>query len=163
MMRPWSITLTAMAVALTLDQGTSVRASIVERPGAAPGEAVIALRLQPAGLALGSYQGTMRFTPGSFVIVSAATPKGDGTRIVNVADSARGIVRFAGFTVSGFSSLDVLTLVVRPARKLDAANLAAELDVAGDLNGVPVPRDHLVPARGITQDPGKNQGNAHGA
>ena len=146
--------LTLVAAIVAAAAAPSVKASIVQRGGANPGEFAVTVRLQPIDLTLGSYQGTMRYTPGSLAIIAATTPKGDGTRVVNVADSAKGIVRFAGFTVSGFATQDVLTIVVRPARKLEDANLSADLQVAGDLNGVSVPKDRLIPARGISPNSG---------
>ncbi len=142
-------------IAVAVTGSPSVRASIVRTPVAAAGEMALTVRLHPSEVTLGSYQGTLRYTPGAFSIVSATAPKGDGTRVVNVADSAKGLVRFAGFTVSGFATMEVLTIVVRPARALETAGLAADIEVAGDLNGVSVPRDRLVPARGISPDSGR--------
>jgi hypothetical protein len=145
----WSVALGVAALALP-----SVTASIVQRPGTVAGETAITVRLRPIGLTLGSYEGTLRYAPGSFAIVSATTPT-DGTRGVNARDSARGVIRFGGMTVSRFKTEDVLTLVVRPLRKLETASLAVDVSAAGDLQGKAVPSDHLVPARGITTESGR--------
>ena len=155
MMRTTSVLVTLLA-AIAATAAPSVKASITQRAGPNLGEYVLTLRLQAIDMKLGSYQGTMRYTPGSLTIVSAMAPKGDGTRVVNVADSAKGIVRIAGFTVSGFTTQDALTLVVRTTGTLEAANLSAELQVAGDLNGVAVPKDRLLPARGTSAETGRD-------
>lgn len=144
--------LMATALSLAAPQVPTIRASIHERPGAAPGETALTVRLTAVDLTLGSYQGALHFAPGSLGIISATTPRGDGTRMVNLADSAKGVIRFAGFTVSGFTSDEVMTVIVRAAKGVAAANLTAVPDVAGDLNGISVPRDRLIPARGVAPD-----------
>jgi hypothetical protein len=134
----------------------SVRATITQKPGTAVGETVLVVRLIATDMALGSYQGVLRYTPGTLAIVSGAAPRGDGTRMLNLADSAKGVIRYAGFTVSGFAGDTVLTLVVRAPRGIDAATLSAVPDVAGDISGISVPRDRLIPARGVTADPSRH-------
>ena len=108
------------------------------------------VHLRPTDLVLGSYQGSLRYEPGSLSIVAVSAPGKDGTRMFNAADSARGVVRFAGFSTSGFTSTEVLTLVVKPMRPLERAGLIAAVDVAGDLDGKAVAKARLIPARGVT-------------
>lgn len=134
----------------TLWQPTpSVRASIEARPPAADGTVQLTVRLAPTGLTLGAYQGRLQFAPGSLQVVRVVTPSGDGTRMSNPADSARGVIRFAGYAVNGFTRTEVLTLVVRPVRPFDRAALRAHLDVASDLAGTAVAKAQLHAATGV--------------
>ena len=143
-------------LALAASAAPSVKASIVRRSVAPSGETTLAVLVQPTDLVLGAYEGSLRYRPGAFAVVSVVTPSGDGTRVLNAADTARGLIRFAGFTVSGFKSQDVLVLVVRSARSLDDARLAVDLDVATDLQGKAVPASRITPARGISGTPGRH-------
>ena len=139
-------------LALAATAVPSVKASIVRRSVSASGETTLAIVVQATELVLGAYEGRFRFEPGSFAVVSAVTPSGDGTRLFNAADTAKGLIRFAGFTVSGngFKSQDVLVLVVRTARSLETAKLTVDLDVATDLQGKAVPAGRIIPARGLS-------------
>jgi hypothetical protein len=92
---------------------------------------------------VGAYQGTLRFTPGTLEILAVDSPRGDGTYVVNPADSAQGIVRFAGFTVTGFRTDRVLTMRVRPKRPLAQAGVRVLLQVASDVDGNPLPPSAL--------------------
>jgi hypothetical protein len=143
-------------LALVATAVPSVKASIVRRSSNTPGETRLAVVVQASELVLGAYQGRFRYEPGSFAIVSAVTPSGDGTRVLNAADSAKGVIRFAGFTVNGFKTQDVLILVVRTSRSFDAAKLAVDLDVATDLQGKAVPANRIVPARGLSGEPARH-------
>jgi hypothetical protein len=145
-------------LALVATAVPSVKASIVRRSATVSGETTLAIVVQASELVLGAYQGRFRFEPGSFAIVSAVTPAGDGTRLVNAADTAKGLIRFGGFTVngSGFRSQDVLVLVVRTARRLETAKLSVDLDVATDLQGKAIPASRIVPARGLSGVAGRH-------
>jgi hypothetical protein len=143
-------------LALAASAAPSVKASIVRRSVAPSGETTLAIVVQPTELVLGAYEGHFRYQPGSFAVVSAVTPSGDGTRVLNAADTAKGVIRFAGFTVSGFKTQDVLVLVVRTSRNLDDARLAVDLDVATDLQGKAVPASRIIPARGISSTTGRH-------
>jgi hypothetical protein len=142
-------------IALAAAAVPSVKASIVRRSVAATGETTLAVVVQATELVLGAYQGRFRYDPGSFSVVSAITPSGDGMRVFNAADTAKGVIRFGGYTVSstGFKSQDVLVLVVRTKRSLDTAKLAVDLDVATDLQGKGVPASRLIPAKGLSSEP----------
>lgn len=118
----------------------SVRAVVQRGPAATDGSVVLAVRLLASEMQLGAYQGTLRFTPGTLEVLSAESPRGDGTRVVNPADSAQGIVRFAGFNVSRFRTDSVLTIRVRPKRAISEAGIRVLVDVASDLDGKPLPR-----------------------
>jgi hypothetical protein len=128
----------------------SLRATIEQQRGAHEGETNLIVKATPSGFLLGAYQGTVTFLPGSFTIVNATTPGSDGVRVVNAADSAKGIVRFAGYTLMGFKSNEILTLVIKPKRPLATAYLSATVTVAADLNGTAIPREQIIPARGIS-------------
>lgn len=136
----------ALAGALVAGQG-SARAVVTASAPAADGSVTLAVRVTAEQLRLGAYQGTLHYAPGSLGIVQATTPLGDGTRVSNPADSAQGIVRFAGFTVSGFRSDTVLTLVVKPRGALRAAAVQVQLDVAADVDGKAIEKAQLSGSR----------------
>src|SRR5690348_5574822 len=107
-------------IALAASAVPSVKASIVQRSATAGGETTLAVVVQPTELSLGAYQGRLRFDPRSFSIVSVTSaPGGDASRVVNAADTAKGLIRFAAYTVSGFKTQDALLLVIRPKKSLD--------------------------------------------
>lgn len=135
-----------LAGALLL-QATRVQAVVDVGAPAADGTVAVTVRVSPTGVVLGSYQGTLRYAPGSLRLVQVAAPRGnDATRMANAADSTAGLLRFAGFTVGGFRHDTVLTLRVRPTRPLTAAQLVATIDVAADSAGTRIARDRLVPS-----------------
>lgn len=121
----------------------SLRAVVQRAPAAADGSVALTVRLEATEMKLGAYQGTLRFTPGTLEVLSVDSPRGDGTRVVNPADSAQGIVRFAGFTVTGFRTDSVLTLRVRPKRALAQSGVRVLLEVASDVDGKALPRAAL--------------------
>lgn len=126
--------------------GPSVRAVLDVGTPAPDGTVRLTVRLAPEAIALAAYQGTLRFTPGSLRVLRTATPRGDGTRLVNAADSTRGILRFAGYTVARFTDLTVLTLDVRPVTSLDRARPQVTIEVAADSAGTRVPTARLLPS-----------------
>jgi hypothetical protein len=145
-------------LALVANAAPSVKASIVRRAAGASGETTLAVVLQPTDIVLGAYQGRLRFDPASLSIVSVTTPNSsDATRVMNAADTAKGVVQFAAFTISGFKTQDVLILVVRPKRDLQTARFAVDVDVANDLQGKAIPASQLVPARGLSGEPAGNR------
>lgn len=139
----------ALAVAIVAVALPTLRADLTMSAGPTAGTQLLLIRLEPRDFVLGAYQGRLQYEPGSLQVMSlAASQRDNGTRLYNAADSAKGIIRFAGYTTSGFSSTGVLTLVVRPTKSIDAARVRVELDVAGDLDGKSLPKDRLIPARG---------------
>lgn len=138
------------AVSLALFAPT-VRAVIEQKTDPATASTQVVVRLQPTELAIGAYQGILRFKPGVLRFVKVTTGGTDGTRVVNAADSASGVIRFAGFTVNekGFTSLDVLSLSLVDTRVLPLADLRVELEAVGDANGKAVPKTGLIAARGV--------------
>lgn len=148
--------LSLMALVGALWQPTpSVRASIEAAAPASDGTVQLTVRVVPTGLTLGAYQGSLRFAPGALQLVRVVTPSGDGTRMSNPADSARGVIRFAGYAVNGFMKTEVLTLVVRPVRPLARAEVRAQLDVASDLAGTAVAKAQLYSATGVAPANGR--------
>lgn len=144
----------AVAGALAWLQVPSVRAVVDVGAPAADGTVAIAVRLPAEGTRLGSYQGTLRFAPGSLRVVQVAAPRGgDATRLVNAADTTAGVIRYAGFTVTRFAHDTVLTLRVRPVRALSQAQLMAVIDVAADSAGTRIPRERLLPSSGTRGRP----------
>jgi len=146
---PFGLPLVRLLAAVLAAVVPTLRAEITRAAGPSAELVTLQVHLRPTDLVLGSYQGSLRWKPGSLSIVSVSAPGKDGTRMFNAADSAKGIVRFAGFSTSGFTGTDALTLVVKPVRPLERAGLTVAVDVAGDLAGKAVPKDRLIPARGV--------------
>ena len=139
----------AIAGAWRLGQAVAVRSVVDVGTPSPDGTVLVAVRVQPEGVRLGSYQGTLRFAPGSLRVVSVAAPRGgDATRMMNAADTAAGVIRYAGFTVTRFQHDTVLTLRVRPTRAMAQAQLTASVEVAADSAGTRIPRDRLTPSSG---------------
>jgi hypothetical protein len=144
----------AVVGAWTIEQAVAVRAVVDVGAPSPDGTVLVAVRVQPEGGRLGSYQGTLRFAPGSLRVVSVAAPRGgDATRMMNAADTATGVIRYAGFTVTRFQHDTVLTLRVRPARTMAQAQLVASLEVAADSAGTRIPRERLAPSSGARPRP----------
>jgi hypothetical protein len=135
----------------------SVRAGIEQRASARAGEATLAVVIKPTDVVLGSFQGAFRYTPGALSLVSVTIPDGDGTRVFNRIDST-GVIRFAGFTMTGFRSTDVLVLVVKSGKPLADAGLAVDLTVASDLQGTVLPASQLISTRGLSGSTGRAPG-----
>lgn len=138
-MKAVALGLLALAGAVGIGQ-PSLRAVIERAAPAADGTIVVAVRAQATDFRLGAYQGTLQFAPGAVAVVASAVPSGDGTRLVNLADSTQGIIRFAGFAVPGFRSDTLVRLVVRVPRGWEAARFRVLLDVASDADGKPLGR-----------------------
>ncbi len=134
----------ALIGAIGAGQG-SVRAVVEQAPRAADGTITVVVRARTHDVELGAYQGALRYAPGSVTVVRVSAPSGDGTRVLNPADSASGVLRFAGFTVTRFRSDTLMTVVLRPTRGIEAARLRVELDVASDVSGRALPRDSVLP------------------
>lgn len=138
----------ALALAGALGGGVPSLRAVIERSApASDGTITVAVRGVATDLRLGAYQGRVQFAPGRVGIVGSGTPSGDGTRLVNLADTAQGIVRFAGYAVPGFRSDTLLRLVIRVPRGVDAAELRVELDVASDVDGKPLERAQILDSR----------------
>jgi hypothetical protein len=145
--------MTTLRAAIALLGGAMVVQAVHVRPIVTVGEAApdgtmtVTVRVVPTGVVLGSYQGALRFTPGTLRAIQASAPRGaDATRMVNAADSVSGLIRYAGFTVTRFQHDTVLVMRVRPSATLTAVELTATLDVAADSAGTRIPRDRLAPS-----------------
>lgn len=126
----------------------SVRVRLVRARESTALRVVLLVRVEGAGMVLGAYEGRLQFDPGVFAIDSVTAGR-DGSRYVNPGDAARGTIRFAGFTPTGFSSTDAVRIVGRALRPIEEARLTATLAVAGDLLGKPVPKAGLIGATTI--------------
>ena len=124
----------------------AVRVVIEESIRDSTGLITLTVRLKATGVELGAYQGKLEFEPGALDIVTATSPRGDGTRMVNAADSTLGVVRFAGYALPGFKDDVAMTLVVRSRGAMAAARVRAALEVAGDVDGVPIAAEAFIPA-----------------
>ena len=128
----------------------SVRVSIVRDAPLTGQRIVLLVRVEGAGMVLGSYEGRVLFDPKVLTVDSAVAGR-DGSRFVNPADAPHGTIRFAGFTTSGFTNPTALRIVARMAGPIDRAHVSAIIAVAGDLEGKPVPRAGLIPATHIEE------------
>ncbi|HRN54181.1 MAG TPA: hypothetical protein PK788_11835 [Gemmatimonadaceae bacterium] len=138
----------ALALAGAFGGGVPSLRAVIERSAPGPdGTITVAVRGVATELRLGAYQGRLQFAPGSVAIVGSSLPSGDGTRLVNLADTAQGVVRFAGYAVPGFRSDTLLRLELRVPRGVDAAALRVELDVASDVDGKPLERSRIFDSR----------------
>ena len=134
---------------LQVDAVPSVRVSVVRSSESSGQRIVLLVRVEGTGLVLGSYQGRLRYDPTAFV-ADSSTPGRDGTRYVNAADASRGSIRFAGFTPTGFTSHDAVRIVGRAIKPLAVAQIAADIEVAGDLDGKAIPKAGLLGATAVT-------------
>ena len=134
----------------------TVRVRVVRAAESSAERVVMLIQVEAEGVRLGSYQGQLRFDPLVFGVDSSAAGR-DGTRMVNAADAGRGVIRFAGFATTGFTSDVAARLVARVPRSLSAerlsASLEARLDIAGDLDGRPLPKAALVSSSGLARQP----------
>jgi hypothetical protein len=137
---------TAHAAAAT---PASVRVTVVRSAQSTPQRTVLAVRVDGRGLVLGSYEGNLSFDPAAFALDSAIVGR-DGSRFVNAGAAKTGAVRFAGFTTTGFTSADAITLIGRALKPLEQSHVTASITVAGDLDGRKVPKAGLIGATGIT-------------
>lgn len=103
-------------------------------------------------MVLGAYEGRLQFDPTVLAVDSAIAGR-DGSRFVNPADANKGVIRFAGFTPTGFSSVDAVRIVGRALKPIEQAQLTATLGVAGDLNGKAVPKAGLIGASSVETAP----------
>lgn len=120
----------------------SVRVTL-ERRESGDRRLVVVVRVNGEGLVLGSYSGRVRFNPREFVVDSTLVGS-DGSRYVNGNEAARGTLRFAGFTTTGFTSDVALRIVGHTTAAGTVPRFSALLDVAGNLAGTGVPRDSLI-------------------
>lgn len=128
----------------------SVRVSIVRAKESNAQRVVLVLRVDGAGLVLGSYEGRVQFDPTVLAVDSAVAGR-DGSRFVNSGDAVRGTIRFAGFTPTGFINSDAVRIVGRVRGRLENAKVVATLAVAGDLDGKSVPKTALIGATTIDE------------
>ena len=170
------LSLVGAAFVAATGSATAARAEAQSRPTAAKGSApagsvrvsvhrgsesdanrvVLFVQVASTGLALGSYQGELRFDASALVVDSAIAGR-DGSRFVNATDKARGTIRFAGFTTSGFTGDDAVRIIAHGSRPLSLAQLAqglsAKLDIAGDIDGRQLPKSALIASTGLAPQP----------
>jgi len=126
----------------------AVRAYVVQEPGATADKVTLTIHVEARGIPVAAYQGKLEFEPGSLEILEATTPSEDGTRIVN-AKARPGVVKFAGFAAESFAHTAAVTLVVKPKKALELANLLATLDVVGEAKGTQVAKEHVIVQKGV--------------
>lgn len=132
----------------------AVRVDIVEGTLEADGSQTLVVRLRARSLGVSSYQGTLSFTPGSYELLSITTPDRSGeSYLFNTEEFAAGRLRFAALSLTTFaganmdSGIEAFRVTVRPLRPAGDADLAAQMEVAGLENGMPLTPDQLLPSR----------------
>lgn len=125
-----------------------VRAYVVQEPGGTPERVTLTIHVEAKGIPVAAYQGKLQFDAEALEILDASAPSEDGTRLVNPS-AGPGIVRFAGFAAESFAHTMAVTLVVKPLKPLELANLLATLDVVGEVSGTAVAKDRVVVQRGV--------------
>src|SRR5437016_1029780 len=108
-----------LAPPVLLESG--VQAYLIQEAGSTSTRVVLTVRVDSKDINYTAYQGRLEFIPGSFEVLEASTPVGDGYRVVNTSSAAIGVIRFAGFTSDGFSQPVAVRLVVKPTRALSNA------------------------------------------
>jgi hypothetical protein len=126
-------------------ESRGVRAYVVQEPGGTANRVTLTIRIQSKDVGVAAYQGRLEFDKDAFEIIEATAPSGDGTRLVN-ASAAPGLLRFGGFAAEKFAGNTAVTLIVRPIKPLEQANLLASLDVAGEPDGTAIQKP-LMPAQ----------------
>jgi hypothetical protein len=139
----------ARAQALPRATAPTVHVTVVRPAQSTPQHAMLVVRVEGRGMVLGSYEGKVSFDPKAFAVDSAIVGR-DGSRFVNAGDTKSGVIRFAGFTTTGFTSPDAVTLIGRALKPLEQSHVAASVAVAGDLDGRKVPKAGLIGATGVT-------------
>jgi hypothetical protein len=120
------------------------RAVLQLGPDDATGERTVAVLILGEGRKVASYQATITFDRAKVSVVRASAPA-DAYRIVNIADTTDGRLRFAGFATDGFRQDTALNLRVRP--RGSASTLDVRLEVVGDVLGKPFAATSLQHAR----------------
>jgi hypothetical protein len=132
----------------------SARAVVIERatPG---GKRQLDVVLELTGTRAGAYQATLNFRPGALTAIEARSRAGDGTRLVNPADSARGVIKFAGYTVTptGFSDSVMVSLTANVVGSLTQAGLSVTLEAVGGADGNPLTKAQILPFGGVRRAP----------
>ena len=126
---------------------TAARVYVIQEAGGTAERVTLTIHVDTKDIPMAAYQGRLQFDADAMQIIESSTPS-DGTRLVNTAAGA-GLVKFAGFTTDVFTQTAAATLVVKPLKSLDMANLTASLDVVGEVSGKAVPKSRLLPASGI--------------
>lgn len=127
---------------------TGVRAFVVREPGGTDEKVTLTIHIDNKGVGIAAYQGRLEFDAGAFDVIEANTPA-DGSRLVNAEMAKTGVIRFAGFSPEDFTKTAAVQLVVKLNKPLDAANLVATLDVAGEATGTAIAKDRMIVQRGI--------------
>jgi hypothetical protein len=118
--------------------GDGVRAALVSLDGT-----TLVLRVESPAVALGSVQGTIRFDPADFAVIEVRQLT-DGYAVANTAEAASGLLRFAAFGAQGLAGPDLFSIRIRPIRPLAQAELMVGLEVAGTVEGEPLPASRLI-------------------
>ncbi len=113
---------------------------------------VLAVRFDEGSERLGAYQGSITFGTDAFQFVDASVPD-DGYRIFNAENAGRGVIKFAGFSVEGFTGAEALRINLKPDTNFDPSTIGLVIDVVGTIEGARVPRANLAVLDGVYLEP----------
>lgn len=113
---------------------------------------VLTVRFDENSERLGAYQGSITFETDAFQFVDASVPD-DGFRIFNAEPAGRGVIKFAGFSVAGFTGTEALRINLKPKTNFDPSKIGLVIDVVGTIEGARVPRANLVVLDGVYLEP----------
>jgi hypothetical protein len=167
--------LLALAVACADDTAAPAAAPILEVPSGAVQAAIqqeaqtpdglttLVVRVVSNGLSVSSYQGVVRFAPGSLELVETKTPapRSAETHILNVEGFADGAIRFAALTASEFldakstSGTEAFRFTVRALRPIQDAHIVVTLDVVGTDVGSAVAASRVLASPGVQNAAGQ--------
>lgn len=107
--------------------------------------AVLELHLASPSVAVGAYQGAIRFEPSALQLISDERAEGDYTA-VNPQQLTPGSIRFAGFSANGVHQAVIVRLLILPRRPLTSQDVSVQFDVLGSDDGRRLPASLLVMA-----------------
>ena len=128
-------------------RGIRAAAVIVD---SAQGRVTVAIDLETNQVALGSYQGAFSFDTAALSLVSA-DPPAEGGRFANA--SGAGVVRFAGFSTSGFQTRRAALIRFAVKDWTAIQRVSVELTTAGTVTGERLTGDGLQSSRVVYQSP----------
>lgn len=113
---------------------------------------VLAVRFDEGSERLGAYQGSITFETDAFQFIDASVPD-DGFRIFNAGNAGLGVIKFAGFSVEGFTGTEALRINLNPGTDFDPSTIGLVIDVVGTIEGARVPQANLVVLDGVYLEP----------
>jgi hypothetical protein len=106
------------------------------------GSQVLTLRIGSEQYSLSSYQGSLTFDATKMQLVSVGAPATD-FHLVNEGEAGRGVLRYAGFAVDGFTGPVELALSFQAGSPIESGDVRFDLDVLGTDVGSEITRGQV--------------------